>query len=169
MEHWYLHPAICVYSWKPDLLHVYVYASAVWTRPPRIRAFIRLQGVESRCTQRWLAIGSRPQVWPIAYRWVDRPIPRVLANPISHPIVPLANVDYVDDEMACLLSTSRENIIDVARRKAQGESPRFNIGNIDSILETCQWGTTLDSKSRNIISGGVSFFVKNQLFIRNLM
>lgn len=70
--------------------------------------------------------------------------PIVLLSPsLSLP----RHVDIVYDEMACLPSTSRENIIDVARRKAQGGSPRFNIGNIDSILETCQWGTTLDSIS----------------------
>lgn len=67
----------------------------------------------------------------------------IVLLPLSLP----RHVDIVYDEMACLPSTSRENIIDVARRKAQGGSPRFNIGNIDSILETCQWGTTLDSIS----------------------
>lgn len=161
MEHWYLHPAICVYSRKPGVLHSAPLARVPsmhlvnGPRPPRIRAFIRLQGAESRCTQRCLPIGSRqPQVWPIAtYRSADTTSPCqsdfspiVLLSP-SLPLSLPRHVDIVYDEMACLPSTSRENIIDVARRKAQGGSPRFNIGNIDSILETCQWGTTLDSIS----------------------
>lgn len=88
MEHWYLHPAICVYSRKPGVLHSAPLARVPsmhlvnGSRPPRIRAFIRLQGAESRCTQRCLPIGSRPQVW----LRIVRPILRVLANPISPPL-----------------------------------------------------------------------------------
>lgn len=98
------------------------------------------QPAASGVADRYVSFGRYYESLPIRFLPHCSPPPSL---PLSLP----RHVDIVYDEMACLPSTSRENIIDVARRKAQGGSPRFNIGNIDSILETCQWGTTLHSIS----------------------
>lgn len=86
----------------------------------------RIAAIGSRCSG---VAGDRVSLG----RSTDATSSRVLAAirfPPPHCSPPLASTVIPDPrpvvyEMACLLSTSRENIIDVARRKARGESPRF--------------------------------------------